>query len=48
MSETFKKRKEEEREFGIFYEDEYDYLQHLKDRGVVEHDWEEADRYFIR
>jgi protein LTV1 len=26
------KRKEEERSHGIFYEDEYDYLQHLKNR----------------
>ena len=26
------KRKEEEREHGIFYDDDYDYLQHLKNR----------------
>jgi hypothetical protein len=28
------KRKEEEREHGVFFEDDYDYLQHLKDRLV--------------
>jgi len=27
-----KKNKEEEREFGIFYDDQYDYLQHMKTR----------------
>ena len=36
--------KEEERKFGVFYEDNYNYMQHLKDRNVVEHDWSEADR----
>ena len=29
----------------MFYEDDYNYLQHLKDRKVVEHDWTAADRY---
>jgi hypothetical protein len=29
----------------VFYDDEYNYLQHLKDRKVVEHDWSAADRY---
>lgn len=38
------KIKEEERAHGVFYEDEYNYLQHLKDRSKVEHDWSEADR----
>ena len=41
------KIKEEEREFGVFFEDEYNYLQHLKDRSQVEHDWIEADRSVI-
>ena len=41
------KIKEEEREFGVFFEDEYNYLQHLKDRSQVEHDWSEADRSVI-
>ena len=27
-----KKNKEEEREFGVFYDDQYDYLQHMKTR----------------
>ena len=41
------KVKEEQREHGVFYEDEYNYLQHLKDREKVEHDWPEADRFVI-
>lgn len=41
------KRKEEEREFGVFFEDEYDYMKHVKDRQVVDHDWDEADRFII-
>jgi len=41
------KIKEEEREHGVFYEDEYNYLQHLKDRSQVEHDWSEADRFIL-
>ncbi|XP_071965271.1 protein LTV1 homolog [Antedon mediterranea] len=28
--EDFKNRKEEERKFGVFYDDEYNYLQHLR------------------
>ena len=31
-AEQGKKKKEEEREFGVFYDDEYDYLQHMKTR----------------
>lgn len=41
------KVKEEEREFGVFYEDDYNYIQHLKDRNVVEHDWSDADRFIL-
>merc|ERR1719153_621938 len=41
------KIKEEERNFGVFYDDEYNYLQHLKDRNQVEHDWSEADRFVL-
>ena len=41
------KVKEEERAHGVFYEDEYNYLQHLKDRTKVEHDWSEADRFIL-
>jgi hypothetical protein len=44
LGEQWTKVKEEEREFGVFYGDEYNYLQHLKDRNTVEHDWSEADR----
>jgi len=41
------KDKEEERAHGVFYDDEYNYLQHLKDRNVVEHDWSAADRFIV-
>ena len=41
------KLKEEEREHGVFYDDDYNYLQHMKDRNVVEHDWSEADRFVM-
>merc|ERR1719454_1494319 len=39
--------KEEERKYGVFYEDNYNYMQHLKDRNVVEHDWSAADRFLL-
>ena len=42
------KTKEEERAHGVFYDDEYDYLQHLKDPNKVEHDWSEADRFIMQ
>ena len=42
-----KLQKEEEREFGVFYNDDYDYLQHLKDRDAPEYDWSEMDRFLI-
>jgi len=41
------KVKEEEREHGVFYDDEYNYLQHLKDREQVDHDWSEAERFVL-
>merc|ERR1711977_281405 len=45
--EETKKRKDEEREFGVFYDDEYDYLQHLKNREEVQYDWDEVDKFLI-
>jgi len=45
--ELVNEAKEEERKFGVFYEDNYNYMQHLKDRNVVEHDWSEADRFLL-
>jgi len=39
--------KEEERKFGVFFDDDYNYMQHLKDRTAVEHDWSEADRFIL-
>jgi len=41
------KKKKEQREFGVFFEDDYNYMQHLKDRKLVEHDWSEADRFIL-
>jgi len=43
------KMKEEERAHGVFYDDEYNYLQHMKDRtqGPGEADWDEADRFIL-
>jgi protein LTV1 len=41
--EEIEKRKEEERKFGIYFEDDYNYLQHLKE---IEDDFEvEAQEY---
>jgi len=48
LQPIMQKVKEEEREHGVFYEDEYNYLQHLKDRNKVEHDWSEADRFVLQ
>jgi len=47
LQPIMQKVKEEEREFGVFFDDEYNYLQHLKDRTKVEHDWSEADRFVL-
>ncbi|XP_067120677.1 protein LTV1 homolog [Centruroides vittatus] len=35
----YQKRKEKERQFGVYFDDDYDYLQHLKDVDLVP-DWE--------
>lgn len=42
------KQKEAQREFGVFFDDDYDYLQHMKDISAVEHDWSGADRFFVQ
>ena len=42
-----KKQKEEERKFGIFYDDDYDYIQHVKDREMPEYDWSEMDQFLL-
>jgi hypothetical protein len=36
------------REHGVFYGDEYNYPQQLKDREKVEHDWSEADKFVLQ
>jgi len=45
--DEIKKQKEEERNFGVFYDDEYDYLQHMKSRDEIEYDWDEVDKITI-
>ena len=35
-------RKEEQIKFGIYFDDDYDYLQHLRDAGEDETQWEEV------
>lgn len=40
-------RKEEQRKFGVFYEDEYDYLQHLKDTNEI-YEVELVDRVYVQ
>lgn len=39
VPENLEKRKEEQRKFGIYFDDDYNYLQHLKDVNAVA-DWE--------
>lgn len=46
--EEAKKRKEEEHKFGVFFDDNYDYLQHMKDRQDVQYDWGEVDRFLVQ
>lgn len=40
-------KKEEERKFGIFYDDDYNYIQHVKDREMPEYDFSEMDRFLL-
>lgn len=40
---TNKKNKEEEHKYGIFFDDEYDYLQHLKTSSEANVEWEQVD-----
>jgi protein LTV1 len=34
------KRKEEQKKYGIYFDDDYDYLQHLRDVNYAAVDWE--------
>lgn len=38
------KRKEEQKKYGIYFDDDYDYLQHLRDVNCVTVDWEPVER----
>ena len=47
--DEIKKSKEEEREFGVFYDDDYDYLQHLKSREeFFEADLQEVEKFELK
>lgn len=37
------KRKEEQRKYGIYFDDDYDYLKHLKDVNSLTAEWERVD-----
>ncbi|OXU28929.1 hypothetical protein TSAR_007434 [Trichomalopsis sarcophagae] len=37
------KRKEEQQKYGVFFDDEYDYLQHLKDVNTLTAEWEKVE-----
>ncbi|XP_067006115.2 protein LTV1 homolog [Anabrus simplex] len=41
---SVKKRKEEQRKYGIFFDDDYNYLQHLRDASEMGVDWEAVPR----
>ena len=43
-ADVLAKVKEEEREHGVFYEDDYNYMQHMKDLSKPEYDYSEVDR----
>merc|ERR1712029_654758 len=45
--EELDKIKEEEREHGVFYEDDYNYMQHKKDISKPEYDFSEVDRFLL-
>lgn len=38
-----KKRVEEQQKYGIYFDDDYDYLQHLKDVNTLDVEWVHAD-----
>lgn len=37
------KRKEEEQKYGIYFDDDYDYLQHLKDVSTLSVEWQRVE-----
>ncbi|KAK2581269.1 hypothetical protein KPH14_008059 [Odynerus spinipes] len=38
-----KKRVEEQQKYGIYFDDDYDYLQHLKDVNTLDIEWEQVE-----
>ncbi|KAF4526743.1 hypothetical protein B566_EDAN015090 [Ephemera danica] len=41
------KKKEEQRKYGIFFDDNYDYLQHLRPAGDAVTEWEPVEKFRI-
>ncbi|KAG7213301.1 hypothetical protein KM043_002600 [Ampulex compressa] len=41
--QEFKKRKEEQQKYGIYFDDDYDYLQHLRDVNSLTTEWERIE-----
>ena len=46
-SEKNEARREQQREFGIYFDDNYDYLQHLRDKDEGGIEWEEVETFKI-
>lgn len=42
-----KDKKEEQRKYGIFFDDDYNYLQHLRDANEISVEWEPVERFRI-
>lgn len=42
-SQDISKRKEEQQKYGIYFDDDYDYLQHLKDVRTLTAEWERVE-----
>lgn len=47
LQDTFATRKEEQMKYGIYFDDKYDYLQHLRDsREVSNIEWDYCERIY--
>jgi len=42
-SDNNEKRKEEQQKYGIYFDDDYDYLQHLRDVNTLSVEWERVE-----
>ena len=43
----WEKVKEEQREHGVFYEDDYNYMQHMKDLSKPDYDYSAVDAFLL-